>query len=182
MSIYGTVVALNLALNPSMAIDTDRNAYIDRASYPLQIAQIPLNKYDDGIKEARVEIDRLVNVIRNRPKLTPRQKAIGIYKLYRQRVGQLDQRIDQGLVGTFMEIEHKNIIVQRWKAERDELNSLAAREIEPHLTAKERKARDLALEFERKMKATLNDPVQMKRIQDQIQAERDNEKLRGIIP
>jgi hypothetical protein len=176
MSIYSAVVALNLALNPSLAIDRDR------ATHPIQIAQIPLDKYDDGIKEERTELDRLINVVRNRPKLTARQKAIGIYKLYRQRAAALDRSIDQGLVGTYMLLEHKDIIVQRWKTERDSLNSLAAREIEPHLTAKERKARDLSLEMERKMRAMLNDPAQMKRIQDQIQAERDNEKLRGIVP
>jgi hypothetical protein len=182
MSIYGTVIAVNLALNSSMTIDSDRNIYPDRINQPHQIAQIPLDKYDDGIKEGRAELDHLITVIRNRPKLTPRQKAIGIYKLYRQRATALDRSIEQGLFGTYMLIENKDIIVQRWKTERDTLNNLAGREIEPHLTAKERKDRDLGLEMERKMRAMLNDPAQMKRIREQIEAERDNQKLRGIIP
>ncbi len=179
MSIQVTVIALQLVLNSNMAINIDRHGYIDR---PTQIAQIPLNKYDDGIQAGRVEIDRLVGVIRSYPKLTAREKAIGVYKLYRRRASELDQRAEQGLAGTFMLLEHKTIIIERWKAERDSLVQSANREIEPHLTANERKMRDLSAQRLKKLREMMNDPVQIKRVQEQIQAEKDKEKLRGIIP
>jgi hypothetical protein len=179
MSISGIFIALNLTLNPFTVFNSEGNTYSNTVHRSYEIAQIQLDKYDDGIKDGRAELDRLINIVRNRPKLTAKQRATGIAKLYIRRAEQLDQQISQGLFGTYMLTENKNIIVQRWKTERDSLKSLAQREIEPYLTARERKILSI-----------LNNPAQMKRIQEEaarkVESQRrereDAEKLRGIVP
>jgi hypothetical protein len=91
MSIYSAVVALNLALNSSVAINFDPSIYHNQVSQLDRLAQIPLDKYDDRIKEGRTELDRLIEIVRTRPNLTPRQRAVGIFKLYLRRAGELNQ-------------------------------------------------------------------------------------------
>jgi hypothetical protein len=179
MSISGAVLALNLVLNSSVVISSNQSVDRSAIHQPDRIAQIPLDKYDDGIKAGRAEVDRLIEIVRTRPNLTARQRAVGIFKLYSRRASELNQQIEQGLVGTYILLENKEIIIQRWTTERNSLQKLAEREIEPYLTAKERKLRDL-----------LNDPVKMKQLRDeatrQAEAEQkrrdDANKLRGIIP
>lgn len=78
-----------------------------------------------------------------------------------------------------MTIRDKETVIQRWTTEKARLTVLADREIEPFLTAKERK-----------IKAMLNNPETMKKMREQaekqIQAEnrakKDAEQLRDIIP
>jgi hypothetical protein len=179
MSISSIVIALNLVLSPVTAFDSEATTYSNTGQTSYEIAQIPLDKYDDGIQAGRAELNRLINIVRTRPKLTAKQRATGVAKLYTRRAQELDQRISQGLDGTFILIENKKIIIQRWTTERDSLKRLALREIEPYLTARERKILSI-----------LNDPAQMKRIQEEAQRKaeieqrerEDAEKLRGIIP
>jgi predicted component of type VI protein secretion system len=179
MSIYGTVIALNLALNSSAAADFKPNTYINQVNQPNQIAIVPLDKYDDGIQESRAEIERLINIVRNHPNLTGKQKAVGVYKLYARRIQGLEENISQGLFGIYMRPEDKDTIVKRWMNERDRLKILANQEIEPYLTARERKVR-----------AMLNDPAYRQRLLEEVKrrsaaeqrARQDADGLRGIIP
>jgi hypothetical protein len=182
MSIYSAAIALNLALSSTMAIGFDVNTSINKFSKPTEVSQnifIPLDQYDDGIQKGREQLSRLVKVVRNYPKFTARQKAGGVAKLYMQRVNELDELISGQLNHKHVSQRDKLVIIQRWKTERDSLKRMANEEIEPHLTAKERAFRDF-----------FNDPVKMKKLQDEInrreeEAKRnreDAEKLRDILP
>jgi hypothetical protein len=179
MSIYGTVIALNLTLNSSTAADFKPNTYINQVNQPNQVAIVPLDKYDDGIQESRTEIERLINIVRNHPNLTGKQKAVGIYKLYSRRIQGLEQNISNGLFGIYMSPEDKDTIVKRWMNERDRLKILANQEIEPYLTAREKQVR-----------AMFSDPVYVQRLLEEAKrraaaeqrARQDADSLRGIIP
>ena len=179
MSIVSTVVALNIFSSPVMATGFNPKVGLHEFSQSRRVAQVPLNQYNDRIQEGREELTRLISIVRSHPKLSAKEKAVGVAKLYARRAKVLDGNAEQGLSGTFMRTEDKTIIVNRWKAERDEMIKLANREIEPYLTARERKIR-----------AILSDPAQVKLLLErgkrQIEAEerarRDAEALRGIIP
>jgi hypothetical protein len=182
MSIYSAAIALNLALNSSPAIYSNANISSNKFSKPTELAQvtfIPLDQYDDGIQKGREQLDRLVKVVRSYPKFTARQKAGGVSKLYMQRVSELDKLISWGLDHQHVSQRDKQIIIQRWKTERDSLKRMANEEIEPYLTAKQR----AFINF-------FNDPVKVKKLEDQIrrrdEEERRNredaEKLRDILP
>jgi hypothetical protein len=177
MSIYSTVLALSLTLHPT-ADNSFGITNTNSIGQPSLLAQIALDQYDDGIKANREELNRLINIVRNHPNLTSRKKAVGIYRLYTRRINQLNENISRGLYGIYMLMENKDIIVQRWKTERDSLQKLADQEIEPYLTATERKVR-----------AMLSNPAEVRRMQEaarqQVERERrsreDAEKLRDII-
>jgi hypothetical protein len=174
MSIYGAAIALNLALNSGTTIVLDTTTYINEVSEPYTLAQTilaSLDQYDDGIEKGREQLDRLTKIVRNYPTFNARQKALGVAKLYTQRAEELDNLISGQL--------NKLVIIHRWKAERDTLKKMAAQEIEPHLTAKEKAFR-----------AFLSNPENIKKLQEaanrrEEEARRrrdDAEKLYDILP
>ncbi len=179
MSIVGTAVALNLFSSPVMAGNFDTKTDFHEFYPSRRIAQITIGKYSDGIRESREELSRLIHIVRNHPKLSDRKKAEGVFKLYMRKAGILDDGVRRGIYGKAIREEDKLTIINRWKAERDEMVRLANQEIEPYLTARERKVR-----------AIFSDPAQVKLIIEQgrrineaeARARRDADALRGIIP
>jgi hypothetical protein len=179
ISIYSTTLTFALALNPVSASSLDANMNIKALNMSSQIAQIPLSKYDDGIKESRAELERLIGIVKSQNKLTAKQKATGVFRLCQRRIEQLDGNIERGLFGTFMELADKETIVQRWKTEKARIKAIADREIDPYLTARDRKIKEM-----------LENPETMRQIREQAEkqveaenrARRDAEQLRGIIP
>jgi hypothetical protein len=82
MSIYGAVVALNLALNSSAAINLSPRVNYNQVNQPDRVAQtVPLSQINDGIRDGRTQLYRLIKTIRNQPKLTPLKRATGISNL-----------------------------------------------------------------------------------------------------
>ena len=80
MSIYGTIIALNLAMNSSPSVNHRPIQQIDRVAQ-----KVPLGQINDGIRDGRVQLDRLIKIIRSQPKLTPLKKATGVSNLYFRR-------------------------------------------------------------------------------------------------
>lgn len=181
MSIYGAIVALNLAVNSSTAINSSPSINYHQVNQPDRIAQtVPLSQINDGIRDGRTQLDRLIKTIRNQPKLTPLKRATGISNLYFRRAKELDLEIEGRGYANFASVspENKNIIIQRWKAESDSLKKLAEQEIEPHLTP-----------MQREFINTLKDPVKMKKINAeaarQVETERqqrdDAQKIKDAL-
>jgi hypothetical protein len=170
MSIYGAVFALNLALHSSVSIGPNPVTYQHQVNHPHRVAQqIPLDRINDGIQPGRAQLNRLITIVRNKSNLSARKRAIGISNLYFRRAKELDLEIEERGYANFNSVstENKNIIIQRWKVERDSLKKLAEQEIEPHLTAKERYLIN-----------TLKDPIKMKQLGDEAarQAEVERQK------
>jgi hypothetical protein len=171
MSIYGTVIALNLALNSDMAINFSSRVNYNQTNQPDLIAQtVPLGQINDGIRDGRTQLDRLIKTIRNQPKLTPLKRATGISNLYFRRAKELDLEIEGRGYANFAAVspENKNIIIQRWKAESDSLKKLAEQEIEPHLTP-----------MQREFINTLKDPVKMKKLGEEASRQAEIERQRA---
>jgi hypothetical protein len=171
MSIYGAVVALNLALNSSVAINPHPSIYHHQVNQSDRIAQtVPLSQINDGIRDGRAQLDRLIKTIRNQPKLTPLKRATGISNLYFRRAKELDLAIEGRGSANFASVspENKNIIIQRWKAESDSLKKLAEQEIEPHLTP-----------MQREFINTLKDPVKMKKLGEEASRQAEIERQRA---
>ncbi len=166
MSIYGTIIALNLAMNSSPSVNHRPIQQIDRVAQ-----KVPLGQINDGIRDGRVQLDRLIKIIRSQPKLTPLKKATGVSNLYFRRAKELDRAIEGNGSANFTSVsaEDKNVIIQRWKAESDALKKLAEDEIEPHLTPQQRAFIN-----------TLKDPVKMKKLGEdaarQLEAQRRQEE------
>jgi hypothetical protein len=179
MSIVSTVVSLSLFSSPVMATGFNAKVGLPEFSQSERVAQVPLNQYNDRIQEGREELTHLISIVRNHPKLSAKEKAVGVFRLYKRRAEVLHSNVKQGLDGVFMTTENKITILNRWKAERDEMEKLASQEIEPYLTARQRKIR-----------AIFSDPAQVKLLLEQSrrQAEaedrkrKDAEALRDIIP
>lgn len=168
MSIYGAVVALNLALNSNVSISPHLSIDRGQVNQPDRVAQkVTLGQINDGIRDGRVQLDRLIKIIQSQPKLTPLKRATGISNLYFRRAKELDREIEGSGYANFASVsaEDKNIIIQRWKVESDSLKKLAEQEIEPHLTPRQR-------EFIN----TLRDPVKMKKIGDEAARQAEVER------
>jgi hypothetical protein len=171
MSIYGVVVVLNFVLNSSVAINSSPSINSSSFHQADRVAQtLPLSQINDGIRDGRVQLDRLIKTIRHQPKLTPLKRATGISNLYFRRAKELDLEIEGRGSANFASVspENKNIIIQRWKAESDSLKKLAEQEIEPHLTP-----------MQREFINTLKDPVKMKKLGEEASRQAEIERQRA---